>query len=232
MEEPTPRKKTYEDYVEIIDRELNKRSSRWTLNSIPSIDYEDIKQIIRLHVFKKLHLFDDTRAIEPWLNTLISSQMKNLIRNLYGNYSRPCLRCDAAQDESGCKIYATQCNKCPLYAEWEKRKLPAYNIKLPVTIENHIDEVNNLADNSNDISDQVLKIHDKMKTLLKPDEYKVYEGLFILNEDESEIAAKFPKFANEKGHSQRMKNVINTKKRIILKLRNIYKKGEITLEKN
>ncbi len=228
MEAPT--KRTFEECIEIIDREILKRRNRWSLDSIASIDYDDVSQILRTHIYKKWHLYNEKFCLEPWLNAVISSQMKNLIRNLYGNYSRPCLRCDAAQDETGCKIYHSQCNKCPLYAEWERRKLPAYNIKLPVTIENHIDEVNNLADNSNDISDQVFKIHEKMKELLSIEEYKVYEGLFILNEDDEEIAIKLN--CNDKIISHKIKYFNGVKKRVVSKLKNTYKKGEIKIEKS
>jgi hypothetical protein len=223
------KKPNYNDYKEVIDAEIAKRKYKWNLNSLPWLDFDDVAQIIRFHIFAKWDKYDSSRPIQPWLNAIIHNQIRNITRNIYGNYTRPCLRCDAAEDNDGCKIYHKQCEACPLFADWKKRKLPAYNIKLPVSIENHSNEVHNISDESTDISSQIQKIHQKMKEILKPIEYKVYEGLFILHEDEGIVAKKLGYISNEKGRPPGYKQIKNIRKTIIVKIKKCIDLGEIDL---
>ena len=55
----------------------------------------------------------------------------NLIRNNYGNFTRPCLKCAAAIESDGCTLFEKQCNLCPLYEYWSKNKKDAQNLKIP-----------------------------------------------------------------------------------------------------
>ena len=93
------KKPKFEDFITEIDAEIAKRKNKWNLSAINWMNFEDVSQILRIHIFKKWHLYDPVKPLGPWLNRLISNQIKNLIRNNYGNYSRPCLRCDAAEGE-------------------------------------------------------------------------------------------------------------------------------------
>ena len=121
---PRKKKLKFEDCIETIDVEINKRRGRWNLTALSWMDFDDVSQIIRVHIFKKWHLYDQSKSLAPWINTLISNQIKNLIRNNYGNYCRPCLKCAAAESDSLCYIYGTQNSSCPLFAQWEKLKRP------------------------------------------------------------------------------------------------------------
>jgi len=47
-----PKKIRYEDKVDIIDQELQKRKHKWHLNAIAWFDFEDVEQIIRFHILK------------------------------------------------------------------------------------------------------------------------------------------------------------------------------------
>ena len=58
----------FEENISIIDEEINKRRNKWTLSSIAWIDFEDISQILKIHIFKKWHLFDQEKPLLPWLN--------------------------------------------------------------------------------------------------------------------------------------------------------------------
>ncbi len=74
-------KKEFENCIEIIDQEISKRKNKWTLTSISWMDFDDISQILKIHIFKKWHLYDQNKPLSPWLNRIISNQLKNLIRN-------------------------------------------------------------------------------------------------------------------------------------------------------
>ncbi len=129
---------TFEENYTTIQTEISKRRGLWNLSSITWLDFDDVSQIILLHIYSKWHKYDQSKPLVPWLNKVISHQVKNIVRNIYGNYVRPCLRCAAAEGENLCRIHVVQCSKCPLYAGWEKSKKQAYGVKITVPIENHL----------------------------------------------------------------------------------------------
>ena len=204
--EPSPK---FEDYITIIDAEIAKRKHKWSLTSITWMDYDDVSQIIRLHIYKKWSQYNTSRPLAPWLNSIITNQIRNLIRNHYSNFARPCLKCAAATDNTGCSIYGQQCDACPLYAYWQKRKQPATNIKIPVSIENHAHEVKSIFDDSVDVLRHVETVHAKMKEILKPNEWQVYEGLFVKYKEEAEIAKELGYTTTERGRDPGYKQIKN-----------------------
>jgi len=116
---------TYEDKVNVIDCELQKRKHKWHLNALAWFDFEDVEQIIRFHIFKKWDQWDQSRNLEPWVNKIISNQLKNILRNHYSNFARPCLNCpfNESEEEGGgensCSFTASkkQSSECKLYAK-------------------------------------------------------------------------------------------------------------------
>ena len=226
MNKPIP---TFEESLPIIDIEIAKRRHKWNLSSLTWMDYDDVAQIIRIHIYKKWSQYNPLRPMQPWLNTIITNQIRNLIRNVYSNYSRPCLKCADSQEPDGCTIYGTQCSDCPLFAYWMKRKQPATQIKIPVSIENHVDEVANIFDDSFDIAKHAKLLHAKMKEILKPTEWTIYEGLFILGLGEEEVARNIGYKSNEKGRIPGYKQIRNVSKSIIEKARKCIQNGEIDM---
>jgi hypothetical protein len=226
----TKQKKTkFEDNIDIIDEEIIKRRGKWNLSSLAWIDYDDVSQIIRIHIYQKWDQYDPDKSLRPWLNRVITNQLKNIIRNNYTNYSRPCLRCAAAEDANSCRIYSTQCSDCPLYAYWEKRKQAAYNLKIPLALENHQQEVHSVCDDFIDYDLKIEKLTIKMKEILKPNEMLVYESLYVKEEDELSVAKKLGFKTSEAKRSPGYKQIQNIKKNIILKVKKLLKKGELDL---
>jgi hypothetical protein len=224
------RKPTFEESFDFINQEIRKRSKKWSLTSLSWIDYDDVSQIIRVHIYEKWHLYNEEKPLAPWLNRIISNQIKNLIRNHYGNFARPCLKCEAAEGEASCKIYESQCADCPLYAKWEKTKRSAYNIKIPLSLEDHSLEVNSIKFNDgNNVEDEIKKVHNKMEQVLKPNEWIVYKGLYVDHLDEDEVAEQLGFRSNEKNRKPGYKQIKNIKKSIIKKTKECLKKGDIEI---
>ena len=46
------KKKKFEDMYEIIDQVIKKRKNKWKLKAITWFDFEDIEQIIKVHIHK------------------------------------------------------------------------------------------------------------------------------------------------------------------------------------
>tara|TARA_Y100001973_G_scaffold105479_2_gene178826 strand:+ start:238 stop:924 length:687 start_codon:yes stop_codon:yes gene_type:complete len=226
---PRKKKPIFDDFINEINIEIAKRKAKWNLTAINWMDFDDVSQILRIHIYKKWHLYDVKKPLAPWLNRIISNQIKNLIRNNYGNYSRPCLKCDAAEGEDLCKIYEKQCNSCPLYANWEKTKKTAYDVKIPLPLENHEQEVFNQHIESIDLQKNIRKIHKKMQEVLKPLEWKVYTFLYIENLTEEQAAKKMGYKTSEKNRSPGYKQIKNIQKNIIDKVKKHINKGDIDI---
>ena len=211
------RKPKFEDYIEQINEEIKKRRSKWNLTALSWMDFDDVSQIIRIHIFKKWHLYDTKKPLNPWINRIISNQIKNLIRNNYGNYCRPCLKCAAAESGDLCYIYGKQSEACPLFANWARTKKIAYNAKLPVSIEDHNSEINLAEYTGVDVDSLLLKLNVKMKEVLKPAEWKIYKALYIENLSEEEVATMMGYKTNEKKSVPGYTQIKNVKKYIIIK---------------
>lgn len=208
----------FNEKIETITNEIRKRKGKWTLTSLRHIDYDDISQILLLHICHKIHLWDQTRAIEPWINTIISRQISNLIRNNYSNYTSPCLRCEANDGLGGCEVYETQCSKCPLYRNWEKNKKYAHGINLANSIENSYNEIENLESNEFNLETASNNLHNEMKKVLTISEWRIYECLYIKHLDDKQTAEAIGlKPTNNKNNVYDCKRIRQAKKIIIEK---------------
>lgn len=220
-------KPKFEDYIDIINIELTKRRSKWQLHALNWISYEDIEQIIRFHIFKKFHLYDPLKPIIPWVATIINHQLSNLIRNNYTNFTKPCMRCAASEGDNLCSIYTKQCSSCPLYAYWEKNKKSAYDTKLPLPIENHQQEVFSVASEQIDVERSAENLHVKMKKVLRPVEWKIYNWLYIEHKTEEQVAKLMAYKTNENGRRAGYNSIRAIKKKIIIKARKLLYAGDI-----
>ncbi len=223
------KKLRFEDCIEKINIEIAKRRGKWNLTALAWLDFEDVAQILRIHIYKKWSLYNPSKPLSPWINRIISNQIKNLIRNNYGNFSRPCLKCAAAEGGDFCTIYSKQCAACPLYAHWEKTKKKAYDTKLPLALENHAQEVFNLMTDGSDIEGAIARFHKKMEENLKPNEWKVYRASYIENKSLEEIAKIMSYKTTEKNRMPGYKQIKNIQKSILLKAKKIIERGEIDI---
>ena len=222
-----PRKPTFEESIDVIDNEIQKRKPKWTLTAINWMDFEDVSQIIRIHIHKKWHMYDENQPLKQWVNKIITNQISNILRNNYGNYKRPCLDCPLAEGLDLCRLYEVQCSACPLYAKWEKKKKHAYNIKLPVPIEYYTQELHSMESNYFDMERGAANLHKKLKEKLKPNEWKVYQLLYIEHKTDEEIAKLMHYKTSEKGRSPGYKMIKNFKKKFLELSREMLDKGEV-----
>lgn len=223
------KKPSFESLIDVINSEIVKRKSKWNLTAINWMDFSDVAQILRIHIYKKWHLYDYKKPLAPWVNRIISNQIKNLIRNNYSNFTRPCLKCAAAEGEDGCTIYNLQCNRCPLYANWEKSKKNAHDTKLTLSIENHSQEINDMPINNFNMEQTAKNIHYKMQKVLKPIEWKVYQYLYIDGKDEEQTAKLMGYRTTEKNRIAGYKQIKNIKKIIIFKVKKHLYNGDIDI---
>jgi len=227
---------TYEESYCTIEEELNKRRGKWFLTSLAWIDFDDVKQIISAHIYKKWDQWDQNRPLRPWLNRIISNQLKNILRNYYSNYAKPCLNCPFNQsgiteeNEAGlCGFTESkmQCNECPLYAKWEKTKKSAYDIKMAVTIENHTHEIKCSSGTSFEMEEAQKRLHEEMRKILSEKNFQIYTMLFVKNMTDEQVAAKLGYKTTETGRKAGYKQIKNLKKQFKAKAEKLLKTKDI-----
>lgn len=237
MAKKKPQKIRYEDKSAEIDAEIKKRRGKWFLDSLAWFDFDDVEQIIRAHIYKKWDQWDQDRNLKPWINKIITNQMKNILRNNYSNFVRPCLSCpfnqsgqtktNAVDSLCGFTKSGLQDSTCPLYAKWEKTKKSAYDIKMALALENHSHEVHSMHDLSFDIERSQGKLNLYMEKELSSKQFMVYKLLFIDNKDEEDVAKIMGYKTSEKGRKAGYKQIKNLKKVFKEKAQEILKKEDI-----
>ena len=226
--------KPYEYFSPQIDEELHKRKKNWFLTSVNWIDFDDVCQIIRTHIFRKWDQWDQERPLKPWLNKIISNQFKNILRNYYSNYARPCLNCpfNSGSEDNACTFTASQVqdSTCPLYKKWNSTKKHAYNIKITVPIEGHIHELKDGTDNlAKPIEESIDKLINSLKQVLNKRQLQAFELLYIKNLPDEEVAKQMGFKSSESGRKAGYKQIKNLKNIIKEKAEKILSKEDITL---
>jgi DNA-directed RNA polymerase specialized sigma24 family protein len=214
----------FSECIYIIDSELQKRKSRWRLNSIAWMDFDDVCQKIRLHIFNKWEQWDNKRALRPWINTIITNQMTNLVRNNYSSFSKPCLQCKYNQGGNLCEVYGVQNSECSEYSKWESGKKDAYSVKMPVSLDaSTLDQNGEKKQQALDVPDnysyidyesKTLSFHRAMKLKLSAIDWRVYNLLYIENLDEIEAAKLMGYKTSEKNRSPGYKQIKKIKNKI------------------
>ena len=226
---PITKKRTFEECFDEINKVIESRRHRWMLTAITYMNWEDVAQHLRLHIWKKFHLYNQSRPLHSWLSAVINNQMINLIRNNYGNFKRPCIECPFYQGENLCEKFGEVSAKCPEYKTWTFGKKQKHDINLPVPIENHQNEVFDIKHHEIDIDKIGVQIHDKMRKILKPLHWFVYNNLFILHKSEEDVGKLLNFKSKEKDRAPGYKQVSNLKRDIIIKVKELIKNGEIEI---
>lgn len=223
--------KTYEECYPIIDSVVSKFQSKWRLNAINWFDFEDVAQVIKTHIFKKWHMWDQTRPLEPWVSRIASHQIKNIVRNNYTNYVKPCMSCPYNMGDNICSLTKSkeQDSSCKEYAKWAKSKRQGYGVKMPLAMENHQQEIDTFTDSGVDFANSINKLNEFLKTELSQEHYTVYMMLFFENATDDDVA-KFMKFkTTEKNRAAGYKQIKNIKKMLKEKVQSIIEKNDIIL---
>lgn len=207
-------KLTFEDKLDTIENEIRKRRNKWQLNALKWISFDDVEQIIKLHIYKKWSMWDQTKPLEPWLSRIVCNQMRNLIRNNYTNYVKPCVSCEYNLGEDSCSFLPSgvQGKKCELFAAWDKSKKHGFNLKLPLELENHSREVENMSFQNIDFDQAILALNEHMKTVLSENYYKAYYMLYFEKKTDEEVAKFLGYRSSEKNRKIGYKQIKNLKK--------------------
>lgn len=216
---------SFEDKYDLISTEISKRRGRWQLRAIPSMDFDDVTQIVLIHISKKWYQWNQSLPLEPWLNKVITRRITNILRDVYTNCVRPCLGC--AKNEGGDLCASTpsgrQCGECPFYKEWEMKKKSAYDTRLPVSIENHQQEIFSLPEESIDVEHLAADLHKRIQPLLSPIELRVYDSLFVKFQSEEEAAKLMGYRTSERNRKAGYRRIKQIRRKIMEKVKKVTK---------
>ena len=178
------------------------------------MSFEDVEQIIKLHIFRKWSMWDQDKPLEPWVSRIISNQIRNLIRNNYTNYVKPCMSCPHNLGDDFCSLSSNglQNSSCDLFSIWEKGKKHGYNIKLPLELENHSKEIENISSESLDFDSAIISLNEHMQHVLPENYYKAYKMLYFEKKSDEEVAKFLGYRSSEKNRKIGYKQIKNLKK--------------------
>jgi hypothetical protein len=213
-----PKKIKFEDKIEEIQENIEKRRGKWFLKAINWISWEDVSQIILAHIHKKWHQWDQKRPLAPWLNRIISNQIKNTLRNHYTNFIRPCVQCpfnisgsiSQVDKENLCSWTKSgqQDNLCPLFKKWDSSKKYCQGINMAGNVDDFVNQRDRGAQ-SFDIDKSKDKLNTHMKKRLNEKQYKIYYMIFMKGMKPEIVAEKMGYKSNEKGRRAGYKQIKN-----------------------
>jgi len=191
-------KPSFEECYPEIARIVATRRPDWTYVSV--MPYDDVAQELFLRISTKWHLYNPAKApkLEHWVNTLITNAFFNLRRDVR-RFARPCINSDKNSGRycsynlggDACAYTASkiQCNECPLYAEWAKKRQHQMHSQSYVALENHAQEVSNIQGDFTDAGPIKEWLDEQMLKELNRWEGKVYRALWIRNMTPAETSA-------------------------------------------
>ncbi len=193
----------YEDKIDEIERLLERARPKWTLSSITWMNFDDVKQIVRIHFNEKWWQWNQERPFGPWAARLISNQIKNQVRNNYTSYSRPCIsaRCIHNLGNGFCALTKSgeQDSSCDLYKKWTKKLKTKCDIKLPVTIEGGVIE-HRPSEENYDYGNAESILHSKVMERLEGRHKDIYRMIYIESRSDDYVA-DFAGFKAEKNRA-------------------------------
>lgn len=217
----------FESQLELIQNEINKRKNKWTLVAIP---FEDVSQMVMIRIFKKYHLFEPQKGeFSHWVNKVISSAIKNILRDNYLKYNRPCLGCAKNLGGDACSYTPSgkQCEECPLYAKWKKNKEQHFNVKQSLPLENHAQEAESQVGDFTDIEGAKNIIDEKIKKKLRPIEYKLYKLLYVENLTEKDAGIKMEYKQTDKDRGPGYQQIAKMKTKILIAAKEVIEEEDL-----
>jgi len=210
---------SYEECLPAIDKELKKRESRWHLERVTYLNYQDVCQIIRCHFYVKWSQLDCSQFILKWVNTVITNQTRNVIRNIWTSKSSICNQCPANKGGGVCELYGeTRNSDCRVYNEWSKtKKINKEHIHFADSFDTLEESQKSklICDINSFQNYDLTKFHKLIQPLLTQYQWKVYSLIYVDGLDEIEAAKKL-------GFKDSISNHRNPGYKSMLKMRKIF----------
>lgn len=226
----------FEDISAELDSILKSKRSFWSLGAICHMDYDDVCQIIRIHIYKQFAKWDQNRSFSKWAKEVVNNQISNLKEKHYGKFAPPCRTCEF--DLGGDRCEFTTCgmktSECSKFAEWQQKKEEAYRLVLATSADESYSEdpggEGRIKIESNESPDYVsasARLHYLMQVDMTDKEKKIYRLLFIENRTDEFVARELGWKTTEKGKPPGYRRISGFKKTFKDKAKKILKDLDI-----
>lgn len=226
--QPNPLR-TFEECYSEITVIVEKQRSKWTFKASVMRDFDDIKSEIITHVWKKWPLYDQSRPLGGWVATIVKHQFANILRDTYTSTSSPCSRCVANKGDKMCSLYGEQGVECPLYKKWYHTKRHAHEAKLPVSIEERLNEIHAKPDSMVDLERAGRNLHIAMEKELTGSEWEIYRRLYVEHKSEEDTAKELGFKTTEQGRKMGYKRIRQVKTIIIKKAKKVLSENRLEI---
>ena len=177
----------FEEIANQISTQIDQHKGKWRLTAVL---WEDCRQMILTKVWLKYDQFDPQKGeLSHWLSPVIVNALRNIYRDNHACFSRPCIQgCQWNLGGDNCEKTSTgkQCSECPIYRDWEQRKLSHFNVKQTLPLDNHGQDVSSQQSDFLDINGAKQVIDGEMKKRLTKQEWKIYKMIYIQGKCEKE----------------------------------------------
>lgn len=210
-------KKLFEDNFEQIQKLAKIHSAKWKMRAIPSIDRQDIEQMLLTRVSQKIHLYKKDMPLGNWLSRVFINAMKNILRDYYYKFNCVCVNCPS-NTAGQCKIYGEiESPDCNIFMKWVKEKKFHHDCALPVTLEDHRDEIYSMPSQDLNFEEQIAHLKHKLQDKLSILDYKIFSWCYIENKSDNDII----RLLNYKNERLAKKQIANLKQNIVVIVKNI-----------
>ncbi len=200
--------KRFEDVEPIIDDLLERRRNRWNLEAVKHVDFDDIKQDIKIHIFQKFDMWNQDLPFENWCATIIHNQIINSKRNLWRNHEKPCSNCYFNCGGDSCKFTKSgrKDESCMEYKQWLLKRKDAYEIKKAISVEAEDGEILHSAPEEIDYEGFIKNLEPIILEHVKKDfipkvTYKIFKLCFIEGKSDEDVAEIMGYKSNERGRT-------------------------------
>lgn len=228
--------KIFEDVQAEIDSILASKRSFWNLNSISHVDFDDICQIIRVHIFTKFDQWNQDLPFTPWANKTVSRQIINLKKKYYGRLAPPCQGCQFNMGGGQCSFTksGSKSSECPDYAKWEITKGVGYKLLLAESTDKAYDsdpdgesQITLESNNSPDYAAASDRLHQLVMAGLPAKMQKLYRWLYIEHRSDEFISQAMNFKTSEEGKLPGYRQITNIKRVLIGRAKEIIKEIDI-----
>ena len=200
--------KRFTESVPILQGLISKRKNSWTLTSV--MEFQDVESIILTKLYRNFRLYDPMQPLDRWANTVITNELKNLVRNHVVSHLKPCFAANSygakcafneGQNQCGWTKSGIQDSSCRFYANWEKKKKVKSQIASPLSLDAPLgnDDTSDLslghitaspAGGFIDFEGSKKVIDIKVIALLTKEEAKIYRLLYIRHLTPEQVGKK------------------------------------------
>ncbi len=198
----------FEDYSDELDSLLKSAEEKWNI-PLASLSFDDVSQIIRLHIYHKFSKWDPEKGkFATWAKRVISNQIVNIKKRVWTRYVSPCSSCIfnlgdnlCAKNPSGKKN-----EECELFRKWSKTRANGQNLNSAASLDERFeDDAQELKIQISgeliDITEATARLHELMLGALEDKLKKFYELRYIKSLPDESIALAFGFTTTEEGRA-------------------------------